>query len=1123
MKRLLYILLGLSLTTIAFADKVSLQPDEDNWQTIMPNDTLVLSEVGKYKIKITEIGKYHFEQTTKDTIDFMLRANNLVDEKIKNGLPSSDTLQLSFKNVTLGRKLKMGSPYSIITLNDDTCNMSLSFSGKCTLTEISNVGYNTAYINIKGKSPKCHIQVQDSITCKLTMNSARISFIDTSLDKDDSLHYEIHPNATLITSTIKNLNGNVFYDNCNLKDFIIEQGEKSSMFIKNTTCEKNDYSWHNAVIYSKGKIYIENSTLQTTNSLTFIESGDTIFIDEKEGERTYIDALIGSKRNPLNETEYSRVVVNNATYIREITAMTDLYNGNIGTICPSPQVKDILSYADVNIYGGKIGLLTNKVHSASYGSFLINYGNRNINFYNGAIHGSTTGIRLGYWYANNVTNIEDLCTDDTLTLHKGSITVPETRPLFRFSDNTLIKIKNQENDKFTQIQYNPLSGCTVLSIKGGEPINDSLKWDVGNIKQLKSLKSDNSGDFNTFKKRHLRLVYRNSEVPTDTLVVGVNKDSTHYFGSSFETYDRLEIAASVERNIYFINTLDDTWETSDNKYWEGFGMSKLPRVIYAGKTFKGWYTAPDGGVKMDSISHLQMGDITLYTQWGPGQDIIYSDFDKNILCNTGAKNIIFYNDAENEIISHGRPLEGYDTKAMYCNVTKNNGDALISFYLRDSYPNDQSIYKNAPRVYMDLRSTTGISFMHKGISVVLGIGTKASETASKNKITIPAHETLTLVNIPWGQFSNATSFDLEHVCKMQFKPVEEQGEFWLDNIIFTQGEIYPIEKIQLDTIPNKYLYSKNPNLLDIPLPKNTADKQLYLYPKFTPSDATYQAIAWSSADTTIVKVDDYGRVSGINHGQTYIYCQSIMQPEVKDSILVGVAEGGIYYDLNGVSISNELPSTYNYSNPTKLPNPEPLKNFYTFHAWHTDSITGAIVDSASYHQFGNLKAHKLFAEFTREIPGAAITLLQNRIVAVQNPYNYDELKTASYNWQYNETPLLSNKMYVEVGLPIPIGNYNVTIYIDDEMPIKLEREINENDIVEQDILNVSVYPNPIQSGGLAHIVGTYDTISLIDTKGQKVPISTSSKDIIKMPEEKGVYILNITCNQQQYNIKMIVM
>ena len=1123
MKRLLYILLGLSLTTIAFADKVSLQPDEDNWQTIMPNDTLVLSEVGKYKIKITEIGKYHFEQTIKDTIDFMLRANNLVDEKIKNGLPSSDALQLSFKNVTLGRKLKMGSPYSIITLKDDTCNMSLSFSGKCTLTEISNVGYNTAYINITGKSPKCHIQVQDSLTCKLTMNGARISFIDTSLDKDDSLHYEIHPNATLITSTIKNLNGNVFYDNCNLKDFIIEQGEKSSMFIRNTTCEKNDYSWHNAVIYSKGKIYIENSTLQTTNSLTFIESGDTIFIDEKEGERTYIDALIGSKRNPLNETEYSRVVVNNATYIREITAMTDLYNGNIGTLCPSPQVKDILSYADVNIYGGKIGLLTNKVHFGSYGSFQINYGNRNINFYNGAINGSTTGIRLGYWYANNVTNIEDLCTDDTLTLHKGSITVPETRPLFRFSDNTLIKIKNQENDKFTQIQYNPLSGHTVVSINGGEPINDSLKWDIGNITQLKSLKSDNSGDFNTFKKRHLRLVYRNSENPTDTLVVGVDKDSTHYFGSRFETYNRLEIAASVERNIYFINTLDDTWETSDNKYWEGFGMSKLPRVIYAGKSFKGWFTEPEGGIKMDSISHLQMGDITLYTQWGPGRDIIYANIDNQIIGATGARRFSSYTDEENEIKLDTQVLEDDNSKAMHCNVTKNNGYANISFYLRDSYPKDMSIYKNAPRVYMDLRSTTGISLLHKGISVKIGIGTKTTENAINNTFVIPEHNELTLVNIPWGEFSNSNNLDLEQVCKLQFRPIEGTGEFWLDDIIFTQGDIYPVESIKIDTIPNKYLYTKNPDLLNIPLPTKKDSTQLYLYPKFTPSDATYQAITWSSADTTIATIDEYGRVSAKQHGKTYIYCQSTMHPEVKDSILVGVADGGIYYDLNGVSIQNELPTSYDYNHPIDIPIPEPKNRFYTFHGWHTDSINGAVVDSASITQFGNLKSHTLYAEFTREVPGAAITVLQNRFVAVQNPNNYSELNDARYIWKYKNLPLASEKQFVEVNIPIPLGMYEVTIHIDDEMPIYLERELDSAVHSEYDLNTISVFPNPIQPGGIAHIIGTYNAISLLDTKGQNIPIKVSSDGYIKMPNEKGIYILRIGKDQLVYSIKMIVM
>jgi hypothetical protein len=1115
-------LIGLIWAVSLHAAKINITPDVP--YTALPNDSIFINQKGKFNVTINQLGKYHIEQTIQDTVEFIFKANNIIDEKVKNGEASNDTLQVSFKNIHVGRRVKYGDDY-LLNFTKDTCNISIMLYGDCRLTNISNIGYKTSFIYVSGSSPSFRFNVYDSLTCAKRVNSALIYGIETQLSDSDSLHFYFNPLGELSTGGLYNNKGHIILNDSKIVENMVLNGTGSSITLKDSYFEANDYSWHNSMLTSKGKLFIENSTLETTNDLTLLNSADTLFINQSADKTTRINGTIGSKRNPLSETKYSRVVVNNASYIREITAMADIYNGHIGTLCPSPQIKDTLSGADVNIYGGTIGFLTNNMHFGNYGSFVIHYGNRIINFYNGKINATEVPIRLGHWYGGNITSIDNICYNDTLNLYSGTITAQKDQCLIRFTDNTCINIHNKEkSNQITRIQYHPQGNrddnWTTIRLDGGTVNGDSLYWEIGDINNLKSISPINGQLIN---KQPLRIVYRNSQQPKDSLVFGVKKDEKHYFNDLLTTYNIVDIYHSFLRKITYVNTLDESWVSADTTYREGFGKQKLPRAIYAGKTFKGWYTAPEGGVKMDSISHLQMGDITLYTQWGPGQDIIYSDFDKNILCNTGAKNIIFYNDTENEIISHGRPLEGYDTKAMYCNVTKNNGDALISFYLRDSYPNDQSIYKNAPRVYMDLRSTTGISFMHKGISVVLGIGTKASETASKNKITIPAHETLTLVNIPWGQFSNATSFDLEHVCKMQFKPVEEQGEFWLDNIIFTQGEIYPIEKIQLDTIPNKYLYSKNPNLLDIPLPKNTAGKQLYLYPKFTPSDATYQAIAWSSADTTIVKVDDYGRVSGINHGQTYIYCQSIMQPEVKDSILVGVAEGGIYYDLNGVSISNELPSTYNYNNPTKLPNPEPLKNFYTFHAWHTDSITGAIVDSASYHQFGNLKAHKLFAEFTREIPGAAITLLQNRIVAVQNPYNYDELKTASYNWQYNETPLLSNKMYVEVGLPIPIGNYNVTIYIDDEIPIKLEREINENDIVEQDILNVSVYPNPIQSGGLAHIVGTYDTISLIDTKGQKVPISTSSKDIIKMPEEKGVYILNITSNQQQYNIKMIVM
>lgn len=1113
MKRLIYILIGLSIITGAFASKITLQPDESNWQTISPNDTLVLSEVGKYKIKITEIGKYHFEQTTKDTIDFMLQANNLVDEKIKNGLPSNDTLQLSFKNVTLGRYFKNGY---MCKLTQDTCNICLSFTGTCTFANFDN--NLEPFFYIEGNTPILKCNIYDSITTEITKHGLyRSKLIQASLSPTDSLIINISPESKVNIGGFANNKGTTLYENQTINDFIYNGGVGNKLYLNNIVYKANDYTWHNAVISSKGKIYIENSTLQTTNSLTFIESADTIFIEEKEGERTYIDALIGSKQYPLNETEYSRVVVNNATYIREITAMTDLYNGNIGTLCPSPQVKDILSYADVNIYGGKIGLLTNKVHSASYGSFQINYGNRNINFYNGAIHGSTTGIRLGYWYANNVTNIEDLCTDDTLTLHKGSITVPETRPLFRFTDNTLIKIKNQENDKFTQIQYNPLSGHTVVSINGGEPINDSLKWDVGNIKQLKSLKSDNSGDFNTFKKRHLRLVYRNSEVPTDSLVVGVNKDSTHYFGSRFETYNRLEIAASVERNIYFINTLDDTWETSDNKYWEGFGKPSLPRVIYAGKSFKGWFTEPEGGVKVDSISHLQMGDLTLYTQWGPGQDILYSDFDNNRVSNTGAVNVRRYGDLNNVIISSIKSLDGGTNKAMHCNVIKNTGIAEAAFYMRYCCPvhNSNYIYKNASIQYMDLRSTTGISLLHKGTAVYVQIG--------DDDYRIPQHDELTLVNIPWGQFRiTHLPLNLEKVDYISFRAIEEQGEFWIDDIIFTQGDIYPLESIKIDTVPNKYLYTKNPDILDIPLPTPKDSTQLYLYSKFTPSDATYQSVTWSSADTTIATIDMFARVNIKQHGQTYIYCQSVMHPEIKDSILVGTSEGGITYNLNGVSINNELPSTYNYDNPTKIPVPEPINRFYTFHGWHSDSISGVVVDSASYHQFGNLKAHKLYAEFTRAIPDAAITVLQNRFIAVQNPNNFEELKDARYIWEYKSSILPSEKQFVEVDMPIPLGLYEVTIYIDDEMPVYLQRELDSSVHSEYDLDELSIFPNPIQAGGIARIVGKYDNVSLLDTKGQNLPIKISSDGYLKVPEEKGIYILKISKNQQIYSIKMIV-
>jgi hypothetical protein len=248
-----------------------------------------------------------------------------------------------------------------------------------------------------------------------------------------------------------------------------------------------------------------------------------------------------------------------------------------------------------------------------------------------------------------------------------------------------------------------------------------------------------------------------------------------------------------------------------------------------------------------------------------------------------------------------------------------------------------------------------------------------------------------------------------------------------------------------------------------------------------------------------------------------------MHPEVKDSILVGVQEGGLTYNLNGVRIGNDLPVTYDYSHPQAIPVPQPINDFYTFHGWHTDSITGAVVDSASFHQFGNLKAHTLYAEFTRAVPGAAITVMQNRILAVQNPYNYDALKEAHYQWQHNNVTLPSEKKFVEVGRPIPVGTYQVTIQIDDEMPIYLNRTLDNSINQHADAnTNLSLYPNPVKAGNLVYLIGKFDAITLYDLNGQAINTPISNEGIFRAPYQTGMYLLEIRVENQVYSIKLIV-
>ncbi|MED9995549.1 MAG: InlB B-repeat-containing protein [Paludibacteraceae bacterium] len=1131
MKRLIYILSGLCLNIVALATQVNLQPSNTNWHTAMPNDTLYIKEKGQYLIKITQIGKFHFEQTTKDTVDLRIKGGKIKDHQVINGLPSADTLDITFSNLLVYNKYIWGYDGEMLKLTNDTCNINIRFKGENTLLSTAST-----LIQITGKTPSLNFVGKEGKTTMST-HSAHYNIM-TEVSEHDNITYNLANIKRLSGQAgCYNKSGNVFLYN-QQKHSTIYNGAATKLYLENSSASYSDIYYQSAPIYSKGKIYLKDCTY-TNEPLgnSFIIASDTIFIDESAPGKTFLNCGIGGYRNPLGETIYSRVIVKNATYIRRLTAMADVYNANIDVLCVSPQVKDVLTHADLNVYNGRIGLLTNTNHTNPTGSYSVSYGNQVINVYGGVIGGrEQSAIRLGYSFYYSGTQCQLL--NDTLNLYGGKLCTGKNNPLILSYDNTVIKIRHKNNPtKYTTFHTSPSSRLWAngkyfyTEFHGDSLVNDSVHWDIGDMKHLIGVRNPAYG---------MRIVYKKTGNPTDSLVVTSKPGTINYFGNYLNTYDQVYIYPSYPKTIHYVHTLDETWTSKDTTYYEGFGKQSLPKVIYAGKTFKGWYTEPEGGLKVDSISYLQVGDVTLYTQWGPGQDIIIEDFnDGNGFNNMGGR---WFADSEpridTKIISTIEKSDRDSSYAMHTINYRSFGGDMTCLLLRptdlrplyvDSIPTDynnvNSVHKYKKYIECDFSSTTGVSLWHKGtgISIYILADSNGASTLNSN-YHIPQHTEWTKVNIPWSAFNRQSSLNISTIIGLGWMERNTfSGDFWLDDIAFTEGDITPLESLKIDTVPNKYLYNKNPEILDIPLPNKKGKTELYLYPKFTPSDVFYQAITWSSADTSIVTIDEYGRVSAKQHGKTYIYCQSTMYPEVKDSILVGVADGGIYYNLNGVSIQNELPATYDYNTPQAIPAPQPINDFYTFHGWHTDSITGAVVDSASFHQFANLKAHTLYAEFTREIPGAAITILQNRILAVQNPYHYDALKEARYAWQYNNNPLASQSNFVEVGRPIPTGVYNVNIHIDQEMPISLARTIDNSTINNDDTnTNFTLYPNPIKAGQLAYLIGKFDHILLFDLNGMPVETTILNDGIIKAPQETGMYILKIGVKDQTYTLKLIV-
>lgn len=108
--------------------------------------------------------------------------------------------------------------------------------------------------------------------------------------------------------------------------------------------------------------------------------------------------------------------------------------------------------------------------------------------------------------------------------------------------------------------------------------------------------------------------------------------------------------------------------------------------------------------------------------------------------------------------------------------------------------------------------------------------------------------------------------------------------------------------------------------------------------KITPADASNQNILWSSSDTSIVKVDDSGMITGVAGGSATILAKS------EDSGATSLCNVTVYQPVTSVTISNETMTvrkgTEFWLNATALPNNAANKEI----AWSSGDTRIATVD-----------------------------------------------------------------------------------------------------------------------------------------------------------------------------------
>jgi hypothetical protein len=156
-----------------------------------------------------------------------------------------------------------------------------------------------------------------------------------------------------------------------------------------------------------------------------------------------------------------------------------------------------------------------------------------------------------------------------------------------------------------------------------------------------------------------------------------------------------------------------------------------------------------------------------------------------------------------------------------------------------------------------------------------------------------------------------------------------------------------------------------------------------------------------------------------------------------------------------------------------------------------------------------------------------IVVYWDRVLAVPNRQNLDELKFATYYWYKDGVMLTSSNMdWIDVGTPIPAGTYSVRIIYNNEEIAFLQRTFEKP-------FGISAYPNPLRASEELNIEAYGSEIrrvDIFDMKGvlQKWPIRVVRENgVVKAlratPQQSGLYILQIHLdNQTMETLKIVV-